>query len=208
MMINEAKAEITGIYIGNGHISKVNNKYQVGFTGNPKTDVELFERIQLLIKQEWNKEVKFKVRERGLRMLFRCKEVSDFLVNELRLPYGKGKCWKVKIPEVIEQDWDLAKYVIRGVMDTDGSVFVSKKPRIEKYPTMEITTTSKELANQIRDLLLRRDFTVGKIRESSRSNYLTRYVVALYGKNNLRMWIKEVGFSNQYKLNRALEYSR
>lgn len=98
-------------------------------------------------------------------------------------------------------------YTIRGIMDTDGTIFVSKKPGIERYPTIEITTTSKVLANQLRIILLRQGFRVGNIREST-SKLSTRvaYRVPLYGKENIRKWLNEIGFSNEYKLNRAINY--
>ena len=207
MKITKGKAEIVGIYIGDGYIYKNGNKYQIGFVGNPITDVSLFERVKELIKKEWNKEVNFKVRDNGLRMVFRSKKVSDFLIKDLKLTFGKGKCERVVIPEIISKDWNLAKFAIRGIMDTDGSVFISKKPGVERYPTMEITTTSLVLANQLRDILLSQGFRVGNIRKStSRLSRLPAYRVALYGKNNIRMWIKKIGFSNKYKLNRAKSY--
>ncbi len=208
MKITPRMAEVVGIYIGDGHVYRKGNKFQIGFTGNPKTDIELFERLKTLIKREWKKDVKFKIRERGLRMVFRSKKISDFFIKELKLSYGRGKSEKVTIPREIVNQWNLAKCTIRGIMDTDGTVFVSKKPRVKRYPTMEITTTSIVLANQLRDILLERGFRVGNIRKStSKTSKLPAYRVPLYGRENLKRWLKEISFSNQYKLNRALEYS-
>ncbi len=78
MKITQGKVEIVGIYIGDGYIYKSANKFQIGFVGSPLTDVSLFERLKGLMRKEWNKEVSFKVRDNGLRMVFRSKEVSDF----------------------------------------------------------------------------------------------------------------------------------
>lgn len=207
MKITPEMAELVGIYIGDGHIYRKGNKFQIGFTGNPRTDTELFERLKELIKKEWKKDVKFKIRADGLRMIFRSKEISDFLIKRLGLPYGKGKCERVIIPKEIFDNWDLSKHAIRGIMDTDGTVFISKKPRIEKYPTMEITTTSFNLAKQLRDILITQTFRVGNIRKStSKLSKLPAYRVALYGKENVRKWLKEIGFSNKYKLERAENY--
>ncbi len=61
MKITKEKAEIVGIFIGDGYIYRNGNKYQIGFVGNPKTDVELFERLKKLIKKEWDKEVNFSI---------------------------------------------------------------------------------------------------------------------------------------------------
>lgn len=207
MKISEGMAEIVGVYIGDGYIYKNKGKYQIGFVGNPKTDVELFERLKKIIQKEWKKEVNFKVRAKGLRMVFRSKDISTFLINYLGLPFGKGKCGKVFIPEIIACDWKLVKYTIRGIMDTDGTVFVSKKSGVDRYPTMEITTTSFVLANQLREILLKQGFRVANIRKSL-SKLSTRYAyrVPLYGKENVRRWLNKIGFSNKYKEKRAFEY--
>ncbi|MCX6750979.1 MAG: hypothetical protein NTZ83_05960 [Candidatus Pacearchaeota archaeon] len=111
------------------------------------------------------------------------------------------------IPQIIFDNWELARYTLRGIMDSDGSVFVSRKPGIERYPSMEITTTSLRLANQIRFLLIERGFRVTKIRSAlSKTSKRIAYRVCLYGKENIRKWLREIGFSNLYKKNRALEY--
>lgn len=207
MGINSNIAEIVGILIGDGYIYRRNRKYQIGFVGSPKTDVELFGHLQKLILKEWNKETKIKVRAGGLRLVFNSKEICDFLINDLSIPHGEGKCEKVTIPKIILEDWNLAKYTIRGIMDTDGTVFVSKKPGIEKYPTIEITTTSPILANQLRKILLNQGFRVANIRQSlSKLSKRVAYRVPLYGKSNLKMWLDKIGFSNKYKEQRAINY--
>jgi len=154
MKLNSNLAEIIGILIGDGYIYRKNRKYQIGFVGHPLTDKELFEKLHFLILQEWKKDTKIKVRQRGLRLVFNSKEICNFLINDLGIPFGEGKCEKVKIPKDILNNWNLLKHTIRGIMDTDGTVFVSKKPGIEKYPTMEITTTSPVLANQLKEALM------------------------------------------------------
>lgn len=205
--INERVAEIVGIYIGDGYIYRGKGKYQIGFVGSPKTDVELFEKLKRLIKSEFNKNVKFKIRAGGLRMVFRSREICNLLIKDLELPFGMGKCERVKIPDTIFNDWNLVKYTIRGIMDTDGSIFVSKKPGIEKYPSIEITTTSITLANQLKEILSKHGFRVTNIREYfPRLGKRMSYKVALYGRINIKKWLKEIGFSNEYKRKRALDY--
>ena len=140
-------------------------------------------------------------------MVFDSKEICNFLIEGLGLPYGKGKCEKVFIPQVFLEDWNLKKSVLRGIMDSDGSIFVSKKPRINKYPSIEITTTSLKLAEQLREILLSRGFRLAKIRKSlSKTSKLPAYRIPLYGKRNVEKWLNEIGFSNKYKEQRALNY--
>ncbi|MDP3026085.1 MAG: LAGLIDADG family homing endonuclease [Nanoarchaeota archaeon] len=207
MTITEGVAELIGAIIGDGYIYRKNRKYQIGIVRSPKNDREYFEKLKKLIYEEWDKEVKIKFRFRGLRMVFDSKRICEFLINDMKMFHGKGKCQNTKIPEKIYEDWDLARHTIRGIADTDGSVFVSKKPGIEKYPSIEITTTSQNLANQLKQILVKRGFRVS-LRENIRKqiNALKAYKIALYGKKNLRKWVEEIGFTNPYKLNRALDY--
>jgi hypothetical protein len=207
MEINEEVSEIIGVLIGDGYIYMKNKKYQIGFVGNPKTDREMFEHLKELIFKEWNKDTEIKLRERGLRLVFNSKDICLFLTKDLGIPFGEGKCEKVVIPKIILDNWQFARCTIRGIMDSDGSVFASKKPGIERYPSMEITTTSLRLANQLRDILLERGFRVTKIRSAlSKTSKRIAYRVCLYGKENIRKWLNEIGFSNLYKKNRALNY--
>ncbi len=163
MKITKGMAELIGALIGDGYIYRSHRKYQIGFVGSPITDKEYFKKLQYLIFSEWKKKAKIKFRERGIRMVIDSKEIAIFLIEELKIPHGEEKCEKVEIPEEIVANWELAKNTIRGIADTDGSVFVAKKPGIEKYPSIEITTTSKKLAEQIKDILVKRGFRVAKI---------------------------------------------
>ena len=207
MIITKGVAELVGILIGDGYIYTKNKKYQIGFVGNPITDKEYFEKIKNLIYKEWKKSIIVKIRERAVRIVINSKQITEFLINELKIFHGKGKCEKVKIPITIFNDWRLAKYTLRGIVDTDGSVFVAKKPGIEKYPSIEITTASRELAEQIKELLVKKEFRVPKIwGYKSKTGKRITYKVALNGKKNLERWIDFIGFSNPYKLKRAISY--
>ncbi len=207
MKITPGIAELVGVIIGDGYIYRKNRKYQIGIVGSQITDRDYFEKLKELIFREWKKEANARFRFRGLRMVFNSKEICEFLINDLNLCHGKGKCFRVMIPEEIYRDWNLAKHTIRGIADTDGSVFVTKKPGIEKYPSIEITTTSQRLAIQLRDILVKRGFRVALRKENRKEpNALAVYRVALNGQKNLKKWMEEIGFTNSYKLNRALNY--
>jgi DNA-binding transcriptional regulator WhiA len=210
-MITEGVAELIGVIIGDGHIYRKNRKYQIGIVGNSKTDLGYFEKLKKLISAEWNKEVKIKPVHgtNAIRIVFDSKEICNFLINDMNIYHGRGKCQKVKIPKEIYENWDLAKHTVRGIFDTDGSIFVSKKPGIEKYPCMEITTTSKNLVYQLKSLLNKNRFRVAlriEKRKNPNPNALPSYRLALNGKENLKKWIEEISFTNPYKLNRALNY--
>ena len=207
MELNENNAELVGAIIGDGNIYRKFNKYRIGFTGDIINDREYFEYLSKLIKKEWNKDAKIGIAGRGLRIVINSKDTCNFLINDLELPYGEGKGEKVVIPKKIIGNWNLCKNTIRGIVDTDGSVFVSKKPRIERYPSIEIGTTSTNLAIQLKEILEARGFRVNKIRVAmSKNSVLPINRIALNGKVQLRKWLDEIGFSNPYKMKRALSY--
>ena len=206
LKINENFAELVGALIGDGYIYKNNRKYQIGFVGNIVTDKAYFQYLRAIILKEWKKEAKIKVRERGLRMVIDSKEVCNFLINELKIPYGKEKRKKVLIPTNFLIDWTLTKKVIRGIFDTDGTVFAVKKPRIDKYPSIELTTISKKLAEQVRSILKSQGFRVSKIWNFKQKSGNLGYRFGLNGMENLKQLVKIIGFSNPYKLERAISY--
>ncbi len=209
MKITLGIAELIGALIGDGYIYRKNRKYQIGIVGSPLTDKEYLKKLKELISQEWKKAVKIKLRSGALRMVFDSKEICGFLINDMKMFHGKGKCQNIKIPKKIYENWDLARHTIRGIADTDGSVFVSKKPGIEKYPCIEITTTSKNLSNQLRKLLDENGFRVTtriEKRKKPNPNALPSYKITLNGKKNLKKWVDEIGFTNPYKKERALNY--
>jgi intein/homing endonuclease len=205
MKINSNTAELVGIIIGDGYIHFAEHRY-FGFTGSPKTDKEYYRFLSNLIFKVCKKKIKVKERYRGLRIVVYSKDMVNFLVRDLGMSYGENKSLRITIPEIIANDWNLARYAIRGIVDTDGSVFVSDKPGYPQYPSIEITTSSRPLALQIRDILLKRGFRVAKIWSyKSKLSTLITYKIPLNGKTNLEKWIKEIGFSNPYKMKRAIE---
>lgn len=110
------------------------------------------------------------------------------------------------IPDLIANALDLAKYTIRGLVDTDGSIFTADKPRCPDYPTIELNTVSYNLALQIRKILLDSGFRVANIRRSwSKMSTTWTYKVPLNGIKNVEKWVDEIGFSNPYKLKRATD---
>jgi len=205
MQINKEFAELIGIIIGDGFVHRHNNSYRIGIVGNPKTDMNYFYKIQELIWKVWQKEVRITERERGLRMTFGSKRAFEDWTINLKLPYGEGKCERITIPNIIANDWNLAKNTIRGIVDTDGSVFTANKPGSPNYPSIEITTSSPALALQLKEILEKQCFRVAKIwKYKSKLSSRTTYKIPLNGYDNLAKWLEEISFSNPNKLNRAI----
>lgn len=207
MELNENVAELIGAIIGDGNIYRKDNHYRICFTGDINNDKLYFEYLKILIEKEWNKQVRIFIGGRGLRIVINSKEVCNALINEIGLPYGKGKGEIVTIPKKIASDWNYSKFAIRGIVDTDGTIFVSKKPEIEKYLSIEIATCSEYLAVQLKGILESRGFRVNKIRKTpARYNSALINRIALNGKGQVKKCLDEIGFLNPYKLERAIAY--
>jgi len=202
--LTAGECELIGALIGDGHIYRKKHKYIVGFTGNKITDRKYYRKLETLIWKVWHKKVKSKIRENAVRIQFDSLPVVLRLINYFKIPANKGKCCKVFIPPQILKNRNLVNHTIRGIVDTDGSIFVADKPGAPKYPSIEITTTSNKLAKQLRAVLINKGFRVAKIWSyCSKMSKLTTFKVPLNGKQNLRKWVAEIGFSNSYKMNRA-----
>ncbi len=84
--------------------------------------------------------------------------------------------------------------MIRGIFDTDGTVFLSRKPGIEEYPTIEITSKSLILLNQVKHILEKQYNIDSHIRKSDKA-----YKHAIYGRNQILKWVKFINSSHKRK---------
>jgi intein/homing endonuclease len=204
MQTNEKECELFGALLGDGYVSLAGRKYNFGFTGDPVKDKDYFDYLSNLIFSVCGKKVCPKVRARGVRLSVYSKRYCLHLINNFNFFVGAGKAIQAKLPDFVLEDKDLFKSAVRGLFDTDGSVFCSKKPGVEKYPSLELTTSSIVLAGQVRERLLGLGFRVTKVRSyfSKLSKHRT-YKVCMHGKTNLVKWVNEIGFSNPTKLAKA-----
>jgi len=114
-------------------------------------------------------------------------------------------CNKIKgenifIPEIIRSNTSLRNDCIRGITDTDGSLFLANKGYRNDYPTIEISTTSKKLAIQIKTILSK-NFRIG-FRKFKAQNYRMIYRISINGDKMVQKWVKLIGFSNTRNIKR------
>ncbi len=201
--------EFTGALIGDGNLWTKRSRYRIELTGDPKLDLEYYDYLTKIILNTFkSKPQKLKVHWGGLRFRLTSKPAFIFFTH-LGLPCGKGKAATVKIPDkIIKKGWKYTKCAIRGIFDTDGTVFFSKKTYAEAvYPTIKISTSSRPLAMQLESLLVKHGFRA-HLRKYKRDNpnYLAEYHIALYGKEMLNLWFKEIGSSNGRHYNRFINH--
>jgi hypothetical protein len=193
IQISHELCEFVGAIIGNGNLWTDGSRYRVELTGDPNLDKEYFNYLSAVSSLLFKKQPYLtRVHQRGLRWRLQSKHAYSLLLD-LGLPAGSGKAHNVTIPDLImHENWDISKWTIRGIMDTDGTLFFSKKTYNQPiYPTIELRTCSIGLAKQMEALLLQNGF-----RARLRGDEKEGYHVALYGIEMLRKWTHEIGFSN------------
>ena len=197
--LSEELAELIGAFIGDGFIGRYgkNPGYHVEFVGSPKHDKKYYNYLSKIIIKNFNVKPRFKIHQGALRMLITYKEFYNFFEG-MGFPCGlKNKT--VKIPSNL-YDSELVKYVIRGIFDTDGFLFLDKRTIYnEPYARIGFSTKSKKLFQQVKKLFLKRNYKIYS-RVDKRADI---YHIEIYGNKQIRRWISEFGFSNTDKKNYA-----
>lgn len=193
-------AELVGIIIGDGWLYGNRGQHIIGIAGDPKRDFAYFCYIQQLFLKVFGLKGRITKKGRGLRFIVNSKRVFLFLTEDIGLPWGKGKGERVIIPAVFLRK-ELVFYVLRGLFDADGTIFTSKKPGCDRYPCIELSTTSEKLAYQVMSILRESGFRVPSVRTLDytghpiKDGFLPLHRVALYGQENARLWFALIGFS-------------
>jgi hypothetical protein len=202
--IDKRMAELAGSVLGDGNIYTKNHKYVLMITGDRNKDSKYLEYLAGLIFDILGKRPSVRPCIGGIRLRLNSKDLVTFLLEELGMHEGAGKCYVAQVPKSLLA-WEKFKYVVRGLADTDGSIFTSDKPGSLSYPSIEITTTSQKLAFQVYEKLSVRRFRA-RIRNCVDRRYGTdTFKISLNGWNMLEKWNSEVGFSNPVKLKKAVD---
>ncbi len=203
MKITPELAELIGLIIGDGHIAYNTDKriYRLTISGDVKEDKKYFKKISNVIFKITNRRPKIRKRKvivRGVHkgnslvLYIDYKKFMEYLINKLELTYGSDKAFKVIIPNKF-LNWNYSKYILKGIFESDGSLYFSKSKVIKypSYPRLEIRTSSRRLAYQIFEILKKRNYRI-QIMKTKYNNFK----VYLSGEEMLNKWINEIGFSN------------
>ena len=117
-----------------------------------------------------------------MEIVFSCKNLINLLNKNLNFPIGKKK--NLTIEKEIAEEWEKIKYVIRGVFDTDGSLYFDKTPVGKPYPVLSIHMNAPILLKQIRKKLLEKGFKVQLRKDNT--------AIFLKGSIQLNKWFKEI----------------
>ncbi len=197
LKLNQNISELAGIIIGNGNIYNKRPSY-VEITGDPIKDREYFGQIYNVVKKELNYSPKIFVRDGAIRLRINNKEFANFLID-IGIPAGYGKFKKVLLPGKIKYRRLYTKHCIRGIIDTDGSVYFDIR-KAYKYPyiKIELHIKNKKLLFEIVDFLK----NLG-IRTTYPGKKLSLYI---NGEQEVKKYIMYIGFRNLKHIRKINRY--
>ena len=193
--------EFIGIIMGDGYIRYRPDQrvYQIEICGNVEEDYSYFVQISDFIAKLLGKKPSIRIRKeksgRSLRLEINNKKFIEYLIR-LGLPSG-NKTFTISIPEKF-LNWKYSRYIIRGLLETDGCIYFSKSKKCNypTYPRIEIKSSSNKLISQLINILKRKDFKV-YCKKSENT-----YSITLSGEKMLQKWIREIGFSNERNISK------
>lgn len=197
--ISKKLAYDVGVHIGDGNMYSKSRTHRVTYSGDLSNEEEFYLlTLKPLLASLYKKEPRNYKRQSDntILLVINSKELVEFKNKVLNLPIGKKN--EVKIPDLILKDKKLLLSCLRGIGDTDFSLsFKKNRKGIHTEPRMELYSQSKFLIEQIKNALIDLGFTLS-VEKKIKGSY-KGYMIRIYGKRNLSLWLKLIGFSNPYR---------
>jgi len=196
-------AEILGNALGDGSFVKMKSgKLRFQLRGHLKEDRDHYDNF---IIPAFNKRIAYPLTGKKVGILIykkrnsygigtESKAVSKFL-KSIGLPIGTKK--EINVPEWIKSNKENEKAFLRGLMDTDGSVYFSN-PKNNTAITFDIGFTSKVFVKEIYNILNLLGYNPYLIKPYKKKNPREKilYKVRIKRKADTEKWINEIGFNN------------
>ncbi|MDD5253573.1 MAG: LAGLIDADG family homing endonuclease [Candidatus Nanoarchaeia archaeon] len=180
-------AEEIGLHIGDGSMNFYQNKKRMlgsySLRGHIQDDKHHYlSRIAPLYQRLYN--LKPRIREMPSTGVIGFQIWSNGLTNFkhqlLKLPLGKKE--NIKIPQFIYKHKEYIPSIIRGVYDTDGTLYLEKKYN-KLYPRIQINTVSNLLAEQLKKSLNQLDIRTTKYTQIRKEkNWNNLHTISIRGE--------------------------
>ena len=212
--IDKDFALLYGVLLGDGCLSKCENKYFISIAGNKLDDIPFYEEIlsPLLLKFRGKPtKIKFRSKQNSIEFNFSDKNLFYKFYN-MGFPIGK-KGTLIAIPKIFYSK-NLIKYIVQGIIATDGSLVLTKNQN-KYYPRLELVVTHKYLIKQVYSYLISKGMKghlyLTKRKPNPRwKTQLPQYRFQFNGKSNLDRFRIKIGFINpkqENKFNLFTDYS-
>ncbi len=202
---DENLAEVIGIILGDGHVSefirgkKIRN-YFIKIAGNADTDLDYIQNyIPSLFEKVFSEKGKVfisKKRYVGYFTLYGKNYVS--FMKSVGINSGNKKVNNQGIPDWIKTNRKLLKRCLRGLIDTDGSVHTISRKNLNIR--IDYTSYIPQLINDVRNSFIMLGFSPSKV-INERHFFLSK-------QDEIKKYVKEIGFANQKNLNRLKNFQK
>lgn len=211
MEINEGLAEYYGAMIGDGCLSRYFANYDkrwkhcVLMTGHTHDEPYYKKNLQKISIKDFNVKgyIRFRKDQNVTRFEIYDKGVFNFFKN-LGFPIGLKK--KLFIPKKILGSQKLSIACVRGIFDTDGSIYsrYSKKYKnhtklYNYYKVIQFRLISKKIIKQIKEILNENNIYTTKIGIDKNS-----FVLRITHQEEIHKFMRIVKPSNNYHMERYL----
>ena len=191
-----------GVHVGDGNMYSYNRTHRITYSGNLANEGKFYkESLMKLIKKIYKVQPRYYERksDNTVLLVINSKKLIEFKNKFFGLPIGAKD--EIEIPKVIRKNPSLIKWFMKGLGDTDFSLsFKKDRKELHSQPRLELYTKSKKLFRQVCEILKKFGFTFGKniVKKEKQKGYIVR----IYGKQNLQLWLKNFGFSNPWILSK------
>lgn len=196
---SEKLAEFIGIMLGDGHVGQ----YQASITTNSQTDYEHASYIKKTIRSLFATQSTLS-RSRtnnSCTVVISSRSICDFLKRQ-GLPQGNKVRDGVRIPNWIKKRSAYTRACVRGLFDTDGSVYCdTHKVSGKEYKHLGIAFTNRNT-----DILS--FYKESLVKFGLHPTQKTPYVVFLRRGAEIDIFFKVIGSSNRKHLRRYREFRK
>jgi len=190
--LNKFFCEFYGALLGDGCVtryenSRENERYLIVFSGNKTLDSDYLKYFKKRLLEEYGLGSYFYQYKHDniCTLTITNKNFALDLHNLYEVPVGL-KYDTIKISEpILNLPWNVKKFVLRGLFDTDGCIF-ARKDEGYRLPHISICSKNKFFREQICNLL----------REQGYPAYINNINVRIKGIKNVKRWFSDIGSSN------------
>lgn len=179
-------AELLGIFYGDGHVGV----YQASVVTSSETDREHAFYVKELIEKLFKVPVSLSFRrdKKACVILVSSKEVCRFL-QMMGMPAGNKIVKGIRIPEWVQSDIRYSRFLLRGLIDTDGCVYEDRhtvKGNAYTSTCIAFTSASSELIEFVYSAMKAEGYTPTRWGRN----------VRLRRQLDVQSYAKHIGFSN------------
>jgi|SRR3989344_403430 len=185
---NGSLAEFIGILLGDGHLTPTQVTVTLG-----KKEKSYALHVKSLMEDIFEASPRIAVDKKGDRTVYFGSTLIVKWLRSMGLAYNKTKS-QVNIPKWCFKDKSTKRGVLRGLFDTDGSIY-----RLRYGIQVSFCNSSKPLLSSVRRMLSDLGYFPSQI--SNGRIYLTR-------RSDIGKYVQDIGFNNKKHLQRFSKLSK